>query len=299
MSALQHEDENRVTTEAVSDAIPLLDGLDTMSIMGIMNDLDAEVPSRIRDALDRVAVAVDLAVASFKAGGRLIYVGAGTSGRIAVADAAETGPTFGIDNVEAIMAGGIQAIVCPSEGCEDNRQAGAQAVSSRGVHAADTVVGVTANGRTPFVRSALEQASGLGASTVLITSNAVDDFEGNCLIAVDTGPEIVRGSTRLKAGTAAKLVLNMISTVSMIKVGRVVSNEMVYMVPSNAKLACRAATMLSQLLQIEVTVAGKLLHEAGNLPAAAILMHRRGLSRNEAIAAIEEDPLVVRQALQR
>ena len=294
---MREKERKMAITEARGDGIPSLDGLDTLEVLGIMNDLDSRVPLKIRDVLDSVARAVDLAAASFAAGGRLIYVGAGTSGRIAVADAAETGPTFGVDNVEAVMAGGLQAIIRPQEDSEDDRQAGAEAMSARGICAADTVVGITANGGTPFVRGALDRASELGAATVLVTSNAVGDFQGDCLIAVDTGPEIVRGSTRLKAGTAAKLVLNMISTASMIKVGRVVANEMVFMLPSNAKLTRRAVAMLAQLLRLEAPAAEALLRQAGDLPAAAILMHRRGLSRDQAMAAIAENPLAVRAAL--
>ncbi len=286
------------STERRSDGIPFLDNLDTMEILSIMNGLDAQVPQKIKEILEDINLAIKLVTASLKDGGRLIYVGAGTSGRIAVADAAETGPTFGVDSVSAVMAGGIQAIVSPSEISEDSRQAGAEEISVREVCGRDTVIGVTANGGTPFVRGALERAGMAGASTVLVSSNPVEDFQGDCLIVVDTGSEIVRGSTRLKAGTAAKLVLNMISTVSMIKMGRVVANEMVFMRPTNRKLFSRAVAILSQLLQVEAAVAEKLLEQAGNLPAAAIVMHMRGMNLDQAMAAIDNDPLMVRRALQ-
>ncbi|MDD3926484.1 MAG: N-acetylmuramic acid 6-phosphate etherase [bacterium] len=285
------------STETRSDGMPLLDELDTLEILHVMNGLDAQVPQKIGEVLEDINLAVSLVADSLRNGGRLIYVGAGTSGRLAVADAAETGPTFGTDSVSAVMAGGMQAIVRPSEDCEDNRQAGADEISAREVCDKDTVIGVTANGSTPFVRGALEQAGAAGASTILISSNPAPDFQGDCLIVVDTGPEIVRGSTRLKAGTAAKLVLNMISTVSMIKVGRVVANEMVFMRPSNKKLFLRAVNILSQVLQVDGLVAEKLLEEADNSPAAAIVMHIQGLDRDQAMAAVKDDPLVVRRAL--
>lgn len=225
-----------------------LDRMPTRQLLELINAEDRTVPEAVAAVLPELACAVDLAVAALGAGRRIHYVGAGTSGRIAVLDAAELIPTFGLppDRVVAHLAGGTPALTRPSEAAEDDVAAGAAAVGA--VVAGDLVVGVTASGRTPYVRGALAEARALNAGTVLISANPASPLAplADVHVAPDTGPEVLTGSTRMKAGTAQKLILNAFSTATMVRLGRTYSNLMTDMLAANAKLRDRQLRILAE-----------------------------------------------------
>ncbi len=225
-----------------------IDRLSTREILRLINAEDATVPAAVAAALPRLAEAVDLAVAALDAGHRMHYFGAGTSGRLAVLDAAELRPTFGLeaDRVVAHLAGGAQALTSPSEAAEDDEEGGA--ADGAAVDAGDVVVGLSASGRTPYVAGALRAARARGARTVLVSANPAAALASlaDVHVDVDTGPEVIAGSTRMKAGTAQKLVLNALSTAVMIRLGRTYSNLMTYVIAGNEKLRSRQIRMLAQ-----------------------------------------------------
>jgi N-acetylmuramic acid 6-phosphate etherase len=210
--------------------------------------------------------AVDLVATAFQNNGRLFYVGAGTSGRLGNLDASEIPPTFGEppDRVQAIIAGGARALHTSVEGAEDDEVQGARSIIERGIKAEDVVCGITASGRTPFVIAALNQAKTLGVKTILLTCNPARNKSSPFDLEIDlpTGPELLTGSTRLKAGTATKLALNIISTCSLIRLGKIQSNWMTGLNPSNSKLRDRAIRMVSQIRNISFEAAEKLLEES-------------------------------------
>jgi len=250
---------------------PRSTGLDTMTTPEIV-DLFITEESRVTDALTgarrEIAAAVELATDALRKGGRLVYVGAGTSGRLGVIDASEIPPTFGTDpeQVQAIMAGGVGALYRSVEGAEDQREAGALAVVDRGVRPADVVCGIAASGRTPFVLGALRKARDLGARTILLTCNPARRRDVTlCDVEIDlgTGPELLAGSTRLKAGTATKCALNILSTVVMVRLGRVRGNLMAGVVVTNAKLRDRAIRLVSALRVLSRAEAEKMLDANG------------------------------------
>ena len=225
-----------------------IDRMPTIDLLRVINTEDHGVPVAVADVLPVLAVAVDLAVETLSGGHRIHYVGAGTSGRIAVLDAAELIPTFGLEpgRVVAHIAGGTHALTNPSEDAEDDEKAGVAAVD--GVVAGDLVVGLTASGRTPYVRAALAMARAKGACTVLVSANPASPI-GDAVdvhVAPDTGPEVLTGSTRMKAGTAQKLVLNAFSTATMVRLGRTYSNLMTDMLASNDKLRDRQLRILAE-----------------------------------------------------
>jgi N-acetylmuramic acid 6-phosphate etherase len=230
-----------------------LDQLSTAQLVQLFVTEEDEVKAALGGAAEQIVRAVDLVSRSLQNGGRLFYVGAGTSGRLGVLDASEIPPTFGAapELVQGIIAGGARALHLSAEGAEDQTEAGALAVVERGVAVKDVVCGVTASGRTPFVVGALWRAHELGAKTILLTCNprraTVDSDDFDVAIDLATGPEIVTGSTRLKAGTATKVALNIISTCTMIRLGKVRGNLMVDVSVSNAKLRDRATRLVSEV----------------------------------------------------
>lgn len=255
-------------TEAVN---PRSEGLDTMSTLQIV-DLFVSEESRVNEALASarmpLAAAVELVSDLLRRGGRLFYVGAGTSGRLGVLDASEIPPTFGADPhlVQAIMAGGAGALYRSAEGAEDQAEAGAFAIGERGVRAGDVVCGITASGRTPFVLGALRQARKIGARTILLSCNPARHAHGtpwDVEIDLPTGPELLAGSTRLKAGTATKCALNILSTAAMVRLGKVHGNLMAGVVVSNAKLRDRAVRLVSALLGLSRAEAESTLEAHG------------------------------------
>lgn len=264
-----------------------IDSLDTLTMLGVINDEDQRVALAVRDVLPQIAEAVELITASFLAGGRLIYVGAGTSGRLGVLDAVECVPTFGIDAqmVQGLIAGGERAFMRAVEGAEDDQQAARDDLSALNITPDDTVVGIAASGRTPYVISALLYSREKGVKTVGIACNAPSDLldVSDVKIGVLVGPEVITGSTRLKAGTAQKLVLNMLSTASMVRIGKVYGNLMVDVQVTNAKLYDRACRIIQTISGADRPTSERLLADSGQRVKVAIVMHRLGISADDAV----------------
>ena len=278
-----------------------LDRKSTRDVLHILNREDARVALAVRRELPRIAKAVDAIVNSFRSGGRLFYVGAGTSGRLAVLDAAECPPTFGTSPklVQAVIAGGARALRHAVEGAEDSAANGAGDLSSAGLSRRDVVVGIAASGTTPYVLGALAYARRRGAVTVGVTSNTKSPLARSAQIAIapDTGPEAIAGSTRLKAGTAQKMVLNLLSTGAMVRFGRVYENWMVHVAMTNQKLRARGARILEEAAGVKPAVAEHALQWAGyNLPAA-IVMLKSGAGLSQARRFLQEARGNVREAL--
>jgi N-acetylmuramic acid 6-phosphate etherase len=265
-----------------------IDRASTLEILQIMNEEDATVAAAVRQALPDIARAVDAIVERLQAGGHLIYVGAGTSGRLAVLDAAEVPPTFSAppDLIHAIIAGGERAIIHAIEGAEDDRQAGYDAM--RDVSKSDAVLGIAASGRTPFVLGALTAANERGAVTIGVSCNAPAPIleAANIKVAALVGAEVVTGSTRLKAGTAQKFILNMISTATMIHLGKVYRNLMVDLKVSNEKLIGRAQRIVAEITGVDNDEAGQLLAQCGNEVKTAIVAHLLNVTPDDARATL-------------
>lgn len=249
-----------------------IDKVSTLEAMRMMNEENKRVPEAIDTQLEQIAAAVDIIAAAMERGGHLIYVGAGTSGRLGVVDASECPPTFGVDHqlVRGIIAGGNGAMFRAVENAEDSEDWGRRAIDEDGVQAGDVVVGISAAGRAPFVLGALKRAREIGATPIGVTCNPDSLFVPLCdvTIAPYVGPEVISGSTRLKAGTAQKLVLNMLSTGVMIKTGKVYSNLMINVKPTNEKLWERATRIIMQIADIDRDRAGELLKKHGTIPGA-------------------------------
>ncbi|MFO1540716.1 MAG: N-acetylmuramic acid 6-phosphate etherase [Chloroflexota bacterium] len=296
--------ERRIRELATEGRNPRTDGIDelpTLEIVRRINDEDATVAAVVRDALPAIAEAVDGIVARMRAGGRLVYAGAGTSGRLAMVDSVESVSTYGVPpgRVVALVAGGDAALAHPVEGAEDEASAGAAAVTSAGVSERDAVVGIAASGRTPYALGALATARRAGAFTVGISNNVPAPIlaDVDVGIALPTGPEVVAGSTRMKAGTAQKLVLNMISTAVMIRLGRVLGNRMIEVAVTNEKLRIRATGLVAEVVGVPEPEAARLLASSGDHVPTAILIGLRGLSPGEARAALSAAGGVLRVAL--
>ncbi|GII84286.1 N-acetylmuramic acid 6-phosphate etherase [Sphaerisporangium siamense] len=274
------------TTEQSDPRYRRIDRLPTEEIARLMNAADSTVPAAVAEAVPAIAAAIEDIAARMRQGGRLLYVGAGTSGRLAVLDASECPPTFGTDPdlVRGIIAGGAPALTRSVEGAEDDAEAGAAAVREAGAGPLDSVVGLSASGRAPFVLAAVAQARRLGALTVGLSCNRGVPLSDAAEHAVEVvvGPEVVTGSTRLKAGTAQKLVLNMISTISMIKCGRTFGNYMVEVSASNSKLVDRAARIVGEIAGTDVATARGVLVAAGHEVKTAVVMIARGLDADAA-----------------
>ncbi len=254
---------------------------------------DAAVPRAVAMARKEIARAMEFVESSFRSGGRLLYVGAGTSGRLGVLDAAECPPTFGTppEMVVGLIAGGSAALVKSVEGAEDDESAGAAAIDANHVGAKDTVVGIATSGTTPFVGAALRRARELGARTVFLTcADTPDEVReaSEVIIAVLTGPEVVTGSTRMKAGTATKLVLNTLTTGAMIRLGKTYGNLMVDLQAWNQKLVDRGERIVMGVSSVDRAAARNAIVAAGGSVRTAIVMVRRGCSRAEAEALLRE-----------
>ncbi|MGQ9889996.1 MAG: N-acetylmuramic acid 6-phosphate etherase, partial [Aggregatilineales bacterium] len=253
---------------------------------------DATGAAAVAAALPDIAAAVEAIAAQLAGGGRLIYVGAGTSGRLGLLDAVECVPTFGVapETVQALIAGGTAALARAVEGAEDDRAAGRADLLALNLTAQDAVVGIAASGRTPYVVAALEAAAETGALTVGVACSvpapALDAAQ--IRIAVLTGPEVIAGSTRLKAGTAQKMVLNMLSTGAMARLGKVYGNLMVDVRATNQKLAARARRIVAQLGQVDEDTAARLLAQAGGAVKPAVVMARRGVDAAEAQRLLDQ-----------
>ncbi len=290
-----------LTTEAINPALADIDALDTQTRLRLMNREDARVAEAVALEISQIARAAFLAARSLRAGGRLIYIGAGTSGRLGVLDASECPPTFGVPPglVVGIIAGGPGAMFRAVEGAEDDPDLGASAIIDADISEHDTVVGVSASGRAPFVLGALRQAKKRGASVVAITNNRPSEIEAvaQVTIAPLVGPEVLAGSTRLKAGTAQKMVMNMISTEAMIEVGKTYGNLMVDVQASNAKLRARAARIIAQLTGLSLNRAQAALGEADGSAKLAVLMVQTGQTLEDARLALAQAGGFLRRAL--
>jgi N-acetylmuramic acid 6-phosphate etherase len=278
-------------TEQRNPATAEIDRLSALEIVRLINQEDQRVAPAVGKQARHVARAVQMAEASFRAGGRLIYVGAGTSGRLGVLDASEMPPTYGTDPrmVQGIIAGGFDALLKAKEGAEDSEDGGAAAMDEAGVGATDFVFGIATSGTTPFVHGALKRAKVLGARTgfLLCTKPAGWMRETyDVVVAPLVGPEVVTGSTRMKAGTATKLVLNTISTAAMIRLGKVFGNLMVDLRATNLKLRDRSERILMELLDLERPEARELLGRAGGSVKTAVVMQCTGAERDEADARL-------------
>ena len=295
-SALDH-----LATEQPNPVSADLDKKSALEIAHIINSEDAKVASAVQRALPQIARAIDWIAEALASGGRLIYVGTGTSGRIAALDASECPPTFGTDPkmVQFVMAGGLKALGASVEADEDSPKLGIREIRKKRPGKKDVVVGIAASGRTPFTIAAVERARGAGAKTIAVTCNPGSSLEGaaDLAIVVDTGAEVVSGSTRMKAGTAEKMVLNMLSTGAMVRLGYVYGNLMVNLHQKNSKLAERALTIVERSLGIDRTQARKALRAAGKSVPVAIVMHSAGVKRKLAEQALAAAHGQIRKAI--
>ena len=269
-----------------------VDSLSALEIVQLMNEEDKQVPLAIEKCLPQIAQAVECIVAAFQQGGRLVYIGAGTSGRLGVLDASECPPTFGVspEMVKGIIAGGERALRHPIEGAEDSKTHAVVDLQTIQFSSKDVLVGIAASGRTPYVIGALEYAKSLGSVTVSIASNPNLAMANIVDIAIDTvvGPEVLTGSSRLKSGTAQKLVLNMLTTASMILMGKCYQNLMVDVQASNEKLKARAIRIVMQATDCDKTLAEETLKLADQNAKLAIMMILSGLDRAQAEALLEK-----------
>ena len=292
-----------LVTEEFNPVSTDLDLRSSYQIAKIINAEDAKVVPAVRRALPQIARAIDLISTALQQGGRLIYVGAGTSGRIAALDAAEIPPTFNADprTVQFVMAGGTRALGMAIEANEDSRELGKREMARRRPGRHDVVVGLAASGRTPFTLAAIQYAKSKGAKTIAIACNRNSPLEraADLAIVTEVGPEVIAGSTRMKAGTAQKMVLNILSSGAMTKLGYVYGNLMVSAHRKNRKLAERGISMLQRVSGISSESAERALRAAGNHVPTALLMLRAQVSRAEAERALGAERGNTRKALQK
>lgn len=279
-----------------------LSELPSEEIVRLMNEEDARVADAVRLVLPEVARVVDAVVERMRAGGRLFYVGTGTSGRLGVLDAAECPPTFGVspELVQGIIAGGYEALYRAVEASEDDREAGARDAEARGVNGKDVLVGLAASGRTPYTIGAVEYARRAGAFTVAVTcvpGSPITEAAEVAIVPV-VGPEVIAGSTRLKAGTAQKMVLNMISTATLARLGYVKGNRMTNVRPSNSKLRARSLRILAAEAGLDEPAAEELMSRAGGDLRVALVMSKTGRGSDEARGALEISGWVVARAVE-
>jgi N-acetylmuramic acid 6-phosphate etherase len=289
------------TTEKSNRKSENIDQLSTQQVVDLINSEDKLVAPAVGRERKNIARAVDMIVESLRKGGRLFYVGAGTSGRLGVLDASECPPTFGVrpSLVRGIIAGGKRALIRAVEGAEDNENDGAEVIIKKGIRARDMVVGIAACGITPYVRGALKQASKIKAATIFITCSKKTGRHIPAQIVINpiVGPEVVTGSTRLKAGTATKLVLNTLTTTAMIKIGKVYGNLMVDLNATNEKLRDRSIRIVSHLTGLSRAKARKLLRRAKGKVKAAIVMHFRKVNLSQALTILQENNQSLRKAI--
>ncbi|HPE68561.1 MAG TPA: N-acetylmuramic acid 6-phosphate etherase [Thermotogota bacterium] len=288
-------------TESLNPKSTNLDQIPVCDILRIMNEEDAIVPLSIRDQLSNVEQIVKMCIDSLQKGGRIVYAGAGTSGRMAIVDAVETIPTFNAppEWFTCLMAGGERAFTQAVEAVEDQEEAGKKAAHSIPVHAQDTVIGISASGRTPFVAGVFQAAQQVGASRGLIcnVSRPALQEEAQIVVSLLTGPEVLTGSTRLKAGTSQKMVLNMISTATMVKMGKVFGNLMVDVLTMNQKLRTRAVKMVSLASGADEVASQQALEKCNWHPKTAILMLLLDLQPDQARSMLQDHGGFIRKAL--
>jgi N-acetylmuramic acid 6-phosphate etherase len=290
------------TTEKRNRASENIDKLSTKQIVDLINAEDALVPAAVARQSKQIAAAIDVIVERFRKGGRLFYVGAGTSGRLGVLDASECPPTFGVSPslVQGIIAGGRRALVRSAEGAEDFPEDGAAAIKKKRVRSKDIVVGLAACGMTPFVHGALKQARKIGSATIFITCapEAVEHIPAEIIINPVVGPEVVTGSTRMKAGTATKLLLNTLTTGAMIKLGKVYGNLMIDLKATNDKLRDRSVRIVMEMTKLNRPDARRLLTRAQGQVKAAIVMHFRRTDLAGALTILDDSEQFLRKAIE-
>lgn len=278
---------SNLSTEQLNESTLHIDLCSTTEMLELINEEDKLVPLAVKKEIPNIAKAVDIITNRMKNGGRLFYIGAGTSGRIGILDASECPPTYGTDPelVQGIIAGGRDAIYNAIERVEDDEEMGRSIVGERKMTSSDVVVGITASGRTPFVMGAIWEAKKRGIVTIGISNcyNSLIERESDYAVTPIVGPEVIMGSTRMKSGTSQKLVLNMITTSVMIKLGKVYNNLMVDLLPSNEKLKDRAVRIIMHATNIEYSEAKEYLERSELNLKAAIVMVKTGLSLNEAV----------------
>ena len=293
---------NGMTTERRNPRTMNLDTMSELEIVTAINDEDARVPLAIAKKLPEIAQAARWAVEAFEQGGRLFYMGAGTSGRLGVLDAAECPPTFGVDPgmVVGLIAGGEKAFLKAIEGAEDSRELGRSDLEAHGLTARDFVVGIAASGRTPYVLGGLEYAKSVGCRTAAIACNpgSAVGQAADLAIEVEVGPEVLTGSTRLKSGTAQKMILNMISTASMVRIGKAYQNLMVDVMQTNEKLHVRAENIVIDATGVERQEARRAIDAAGGSVKCAITMLLAGCGAEEAARRLEQAHGHVRAAIE-
>ena len=291
-----------LTTESRNSSSLNIDKVSTLDMVKIINNEDKKVALAVEKELVKIAEAIDGIVSGMQKGGRLIYIGAGTSGRLGILDASECPPTYGVSEelVQGIIAGGTEAIFRAKEGAEDSKELAIEDLKSKNITENDTIVGLAASGRTPYVIGGLEYANKIGALTVSITCNANSEVAkvSKVSIAPVVGAEVVTGSTRMKAGTAQKLVLNMLSTGTMIKLGKVYGNLMVDVRATNKKLVERAKKIVCEATEVDREVAEKVLKETNYDVKLSILMILTGLDINEAKEKLTQNKGYIAKAME-
>lgn len=293
------ENLDRLATEQSNPRTVEIDILPTVDALMLLNDEDRDVPEAVRRVIPAIGRAVDRVVEAMREGGRLVYVGAGTSGRLGCLDASEIPPTYGMDpgRVVGLIAGGDGALRRSIEGAEDSRDLGAEDLRALNLTPADVVCGVAASGRTPYVLGALEYARSIGAATLGLTTNSPSEMDDavDILMAPVVGPEPISGSTRMKSGTAQKLVLNMLSSMVMVRLGKTYGNLMVDVRPTNAKLVHRAHRLIGAVTGVDAAEAERLLIASGKEVKLAILMGLTGLDRDTSLARLSRAEGVLRR----
>ncbi len=293
----------KLLTEQRNPSSREIDLADSREIVQIINEEDKKVAGAVETKLEVIARSVDAIVDGFKKGGRLLYFGAGTSGRLGVLDAAECPPTFGTDPdlVQGFIAGGEKAMFRAQEGAEDSEQFGADEIDRLSVTSNDVIAGLAASGRTPYVHGVLKRAREIGCKTILVTTVSAEqvDLEVDFLVDVPVGPEVIMGSTRMKSATAQKMILNMFTTGAMIRLGKVYENVMVDLQLTNKKLEERAKRIVMMLAKINYEEAEEMLDQADDHVKTALLMALSGLSKDEAVRKLQESDGFIRKALTR
>ncbi len=293
-----------LSTEQVNPKTINIDSASTIEILKMINEEDKIVPFAVEKVIPEIAVAVEIIVNSFKNNGRLFYVGAGTSGRLGIIDAAECPPTFGTtpEMVQAIIAGGWQAVFKAQEGAEDNFYDGVKIIKKYNITQNDVVCGIAASGRTPFVKGALSEAKSKGIKTIIISISSKQKvielgIEADVYICPEVGPEVIAGSTRMKSGTAQKLILNMLSTASMIKLGKVYNNIMIDLQLTNNKLKERAKNIIMTLSSVDYEKATELLALSKGSVKIALIMALTNTDYNQAKNLLEQANGFVKKAV--
>ncbi len=289
-------------TENENPATAAIDELGTLEALRLINDEDKKIAAAVETALPSIAAAADAVHEKLASGGRLFYVGTGTSGRLGVLDASELPPTFGVSRelVQGIIAGGYDALYKAVEASEDDRAAGAADLKAKGVTKSDAVIGIAASGTTPYTIGAVEYAKSIGCFTACIVCNPDSELANSVEIAIEAivGPEVIAGSTRMKSGTAQKLVLNMISTIVMIKLGYVSGNRMINVKAANKKLVKRSISLIAAETGLAPDSAANLFEMAGRNVKTALVMHKCGVDIDSANEALEEGRLAVNTAVE-